>query len=40
MKKETKESEKESSLDGIVTANWFVAIIDARIKEKSFADDH
>ena len=38
VKKETKESEKESSLDGIVTANWFVAIIDARIKEKSFAD--
>ena len=38
VKKETKESEKEPSLDGIVTANWFVAIIDARIKEKSFAD--
>lgn len=38
VKKETKESEKETSLDGIVTANWFVAIIDARIKEKSFAD--
>jgi hypothetical protein len=38
VKKENKEKETDSSLDGIVTANWFVAIIDARIKEKSFAD--
>ena len=38
VKKENKEKETDSSLDGILTANWFVAIIDARIKEKSFAD--
>ena len=38
VKKENKEDQKDASLDGIVTANWFVAIIDARIKEKSFAD--
>ena len=38
VKNENKEKETDSSLDGIVTANWFVAIIDARIKEKSFAD--
>ena len=38
VKKENKEDQNDSSLDGIVTANWFVAIIDARIKEKSFAD--